>query len=145
MSDTYENEYEHQEEVEEIAKGLRLFVEALQNAPDMAAKIIEIQQQVMSQSCKAISDYCPLCRRKREFVTYIQTLAMRLDNIALGIGALSCAFRIPATRLHGLNLPQAACHLVEWYIDEETKLENERSIPQPTWYSKEHMEEDGHE
>ena len=144
MSELEESAWEHQEEVEESAKALRHFVEAMEQSPALVQKIIAAQRHALEQD-QGVKHYCPLCRRKREFVAYMQVLAGRMENLGLGVGGLACAFRTPATRLAGCdNLAQAAFDLMDWYVD-SVQPAAERTIPKPAWYSTERMAEDGHE
>lgn len=140
-----ETEWEHQEELSEVEKILKLNIEVLRNSPELKQELAKIQPK--TQTTGHLHESCAACCRKREFITIIQTMGIISDmryGTNCGSWAISCAFRVPATRLLTLNLLEAASELLRWLYDEA--LGDQRvGIAQPSWYSKESMEEDRHE
>ena len=148
---TPDSAWEHQEDMRETEKLLRLQIEVLAKSLELTAQLLRAQQAAMNKSLathgETLPHYCQLCLVKRRFVAHVQFMAMIKDlrgNTDHGIGAVVCANRMPATRLANLNLAEAASLLIAWYYDSALP-EEQRTIPQPLWYSKESLENDGHE
>lgn len=147
-SPSFDETWEHQENLAEAGKMLRLTVESLQQSPQLAQELVNAQRQAFeAMSGGVINHVCGLCRRKREFVALVQMMAIEIDlrtGQTLGPGLLTCAFRTPVTHLpQGGNLVEMSAALARWYYDEALPT-TERTIPQPAWYSKDAMEDDGH-
>lgn len=148
---TSDSAWEHQEAMRETEKLLRLQIEILAKSPELTTQLLRAQQAAMNKSLamhgETLPHYCPLCLVKHQFVAYVQYMAMITDlrrNTNHGLGAVVCASRMPATRLANFNLAETASQLIAWYYDSALP-EEQRTIPQPLWYSKELMENDGHE
>lgn len=132
----------------ELQKLLQMQLDILRESPELAAQMVALQRRVFEHNqAQDVPHICPVCRRKRQFVTLVETLVTVL-TLRTGeqyyFGALACALRTPATVLATLHLSEAAQELVRWYADEALPAD-QRTVPQPAWYSKKLQEWDGHE
>lgn len=136
MSETFDESYEHEEELSEMERLLKLQVEAFQNNPTM------FQQLLHARGTSYLHGYgCGPCTRKLHFLQLVQTMTI-INVLRTGeskyVHGLDWAWRVPAVRIMAWpNLLEAVSALTQW-IDTDSADEY-----QPPWYDKGPMENEG--